>query len=330
MNMQEFNTQFPDEESCRQYLEQMIWPLGRICPHCDGMKSWNLSSEGRRSGLYECAACGKQFTVTTKTPLHSTKLPLRTWLMAMYFMINSSKGISSVFLAKWIGTSQKTAWKVGHAVRAIMASQSDAMPGLAGTVELDEKYLGGKPRYQKDVKHKRGRGTKKSCVFVAASRDGHVRASVVANDSYSEIAPQVNRFVNTKADLMSDQHTVYPKIAEDYASHASVNHGAKEFVNGDVHNNTAESFNAILERAKQGVFHSLSTWHLQRYVSEVVFRWNHRDPAKEISRNGIKKIIYKAKPILEQLRSLLRHAVGTQLRRSLVGGIFTPRPAFRL
>ena len=75
--------------------------------------------------------------------------------MAMYFMI-FSKGISSVFLAKRIGTSLKTAWKVGHAVRAIMASQADAMPGLAGVVELDEKYLVGKPRYQKNDNHKRG------------------------------------------------------------------------------------------------------------------------------------------------------------------------------
>ena len=249
--------------------------------------------------------------------------------MAMYFMINSSKGISSVFLAKWIGTSQKTAWKVGHAVRALMASQADAMPGLAGIVELDEKYLGGKPRYQKDVKHKRGKGTAKSCVFVAVSRDGHVRASIVANDSYSELAPKVNRFVDTTADLMTDQLPVYQMIAEDYSSHSSVNHGNKEYANGDVHNNTAESFNAILERAKQGVFHFLSKMHTQRYVSEVVFRWNHRYPAREVSKNGTKKIIYKAKPILEQLRSLLQYAVGTQLRRTHAGGIFTPTPAFR-
>ena len=329
MNIQEFRKQFPDEKTCHRYLEQMIWPSGRICPHCGGSKSWSISAEGKRFGLYECTACGKQFTVTTKTPLHSTKLPLQTWMMAMYFMVNSSKGISSVFLAKWIGTSQKTAWKVGHAVRALMASQADAMLGLTGIVELDEKYLGGKPRYQRDVKHKRGKGTAKSCVFVAASRDGHVRANVVANDSYSELAPKVNQFVDTTADLMSDQLPVYQKIAEDYASHGSVNHGEKEFVNGDIHNNTAESFNAILERAKQGVFHFISKKHLQRYVSEVVFRWNHRYPAREISKNGIKKIIYKAKPILEQLRSLLQHAVGTQLRRTTAGGIFIPKPAFR-
>jgi len=155
-----------------------------------------------------------------------------------------------------------------------MASQAAAMHCLAGIVELDEKYLG-KPRYQKGIKHKRGRGTAKSCVFVAASRDGHVQASIVANDSYTELAPKVNQFVDTTADLMSDQLPVYQKIAEDYASHGSVNHGEKEFVNGAIHNNTAESFNAILERAKQGVFHFLSRTHLNRYVSEVVFRWNH-------------------------------------------------------
>jgi len=87
--------------------------------------------------------------------------------------------------------------------------------------------------------------------------------------------------------------------------------------------------NAILERAKQGVFHFLSKMHIQRYVSEVVFRWNHRYPAREVSKNGIKKIIDKAKPILEQLQSLLAHATGTQLRSPPAGVAFIPRPAFR-
>jgi len=183
MNIQEFRNQFPEEETCHRYLEQMIWPSGRTCPHCGGMKSWSISAEARRFELYECAVCSKQFTVTTKTPLHSTKLPLRTWFMAMYFTIKSGKRISSVFLAKCIGTSQKTAWKVGHAVRELMASRVVAMPNLAGIAGLDEKYPGGMPRHQQGVKHKRGKAAAKSCVFVAASRDGRVRASVVANDS---------------------------------------------------------------------------------------------------------------------------------------------------
>ncbi len=98
MNLNQFRKLFPDEGACRKYLEKVIWPLGRVCPHCGCLKSWLLKSDSTRPGLYECSGCAGQFTVTTKTPLHSTKLPLQTWLMAMYFIINSSKGISSVFL----------------------------------------------------------------------------------------------------------------------------------------------------------------------------------------------------------------------------------------
>ena len=97
------------------------------------LKSWLLSGPSSRKGLYECSGCGKQFTITTKTPLHSTKLPLRTWLMAMYFMVNSSKGISSVYLAKWLGVRQKTAWKVGHAIRAMMKAHGDAIGPLTAS-----------------------------------------------------------------------------------------------------------------------------------------------------------------------------------------------------
>jgi hypothetical protein len=76
-------------------------------------------------------------------------------------MINSSKGISSVILAKWVGISQKSAWKLGHAVREMMDPGSEIVPMLSSVVELDEKYVGGKPRYQHGVKHKRGKGTDK-------------------------------------------------------------------------------------------------------------------------------------------------------------------------
>ena len=328
MNISEFRNQFPDEVICRQYLEKSIWPQGRICPHCKSLKSWLLSGPSSRRGLYECSGCRKQFTVTTKTPLHSTKLPLRTWLMAMYFMVNSSKGVSSVFLAKWIGVRQKTAWKVGHAIRALMKAHGDAIGPLDGIVELDEKYLGGKPRFEQGVIHPRGRGTSKSCIHVAVKRQGAARAEVVPSDSYSDLAPRVAAVVSPDAHVMTDQLQTYKAIGKEYAAHESVNHGNKEFSRDGVHVNTAESFNAILERAKQGVFHHLSKRHLTRYVGEVAFRWNNRDPVDKIDKNGISKIVMQAKPILEQLNNLFRYAVGTQIRRTIYGGIATPLPSF--
>jgi len=93
--------------------------------------------------------------------MHSTKLSLRKWLLAMYYIINSSKGVSSVYLVKWVSISQKRAWKLGRAVRKMMDPGSELVPALQGIVELDEKYIGGKPRYEHGVKHKRDRGTEK-------------------------------------------------------------------------------------------------------------------------------------------------------------------------
>jgi transposase-like protein len=160
MNINQFKKQFPNENVCRQFFESVIWANGRICPHCRCPKSFALKSTSVKTGTYECAKCKRQFTVTPKTPMHSTKLKFWTWLQAIYFIINSSKGISSVVLARWVGVSQPTAWKMGHAIRQMMIPTDEGF-SLTGMVELDEKYFGGKPRYQPGVVHKRGRGTSK-------------------------------------------------------------------------------------------------------------------------------------------------------------------------
>ena len=161
MNIDQLRKQFPDEDACRLFFESILWENGRICPHCYNEKSYRLSSASVRKGTYECSGCKRQFTITTKTPMHSTKLPLWKWLLAMYYMVNSSKGVSSVFLARWVGISQKSAWKLGHAIRQMMAPDSRLLPALSGIVELDEKYIGGKPRFEKGITYKRGKGTKK-------------------------------------------------------------------------------------------------------------------------------------------------------------------------
>jgi len=161
MNIDQLRQQFPDEEACRSFFESILWNHGRSCPHCHCLKSYRISGASARSGLYECSCCKRQFTVTTKTPMHSTKLPLWKWLLAIYLIVNSSKGISSVYLGKLIGISQKSAWKLAHAIRQMMTPGSELVPALSGIVELDEKYVGGKPRYQNGVTHKRGKGTRK-------------------------------------------------------------------------------------------------------------------------------------------------------------------------
>jgi hypothetical protein len=85
---------FSDDDRCRRLLEAMVWPRGRLCPACGCHRSTSLAGRdtGRRArpGLYQCSDqdCRQQFTVTTRTPLHATKLPLRTWLLGR----NCSRG----------------------------------------------------------------------------------------------------------------------------------------------------------------------------------------------------------------------------------------------
>jgi len=123
---------------------------------------------------------------------------------------------------------------------------------------------------------------------------------------------------------MTDENHVYISIGSQYAAHSSVNHGEKEYAKGDVHNNTAESFNSLLERAKFGVFHYMSKKHLFRYLDEIGFRWDHRIPERRKTKKGELKTIMNPMPLLMMLSSVLSRAVGRQLRRSRNGSILCP------
>ena len=115
-------------------------------------------------------------------------------------------------------------------------------------------------------------------MLVTVERNGPVRAAPVPNDSTDTMSPIVDRFVDKRAHLRTDELKAYKRIGEGYASDMLGNYQRKECARGDIHNNTAESFNAILERARQGVYHYLSNKHLSRYLHEIGFRWNQREP----------------------------------------------------
>lgn len=159
-------------------------------------------------------------------------------------------------------------------------------------------------------------------MLVAVERNGPVRSAPVANDSIASLSPVVDRFVDKRSHLKTDELHAYKQIGKKYASHQWVNHQGKEYSRGDTHNNTAESFNAMLERAKQGVFHYLSKKHLSRYLHEIGFRWNQREPELKVTKKGELKIVMIRLSPLSMLKTLLVHAPGRQVRRSANGGIF--------
>ena len=156
---------------------------------------------------------------------------------------------------------------------------------------------------------------------MAVERRGPVRSAPVPNDSIANLLPLIERFVDKRSHLKTDELHAYKQIGRQYASHHWVSHQSREYAHGETHNNTAESFNALLERAKQGVFHYLSKKHLSLYLHEVGFRWNQREPELKVTKAGKLKIVMKRLPAHTMLKALLANAPGRQIRRSANGGI---------
>ena len=353
--VQEMVEAFRSEEDCRRLLECLVWPTGRACPFCGYLRS--ILIRGRdlgnkaRPGLYQCQAkeCRRQFTVTTKTPLHSTKLPLRTWLTAMWLQLHSDKGISSVRLAEAIGVSQTTAWRIGHAIRLLTA---DYEKRLGGVVEADEVFVGGKPKKDpSNPEARRGKQghTTKWPVLVAVERPierakgdapGAVRAMPLSGLSSAEIKAALDQAVAPEAHLMTDGHKSFGEVGAGFAKHDTVTHSELEFARGIVHSNRAEALNDRIRRTIVGVFHHISQKHGQSYLDEIGFRWHQRvfvefKVRKTKSGREVARQIWGRLPPTHQMRSLLKGAVGREFRRTKDGSlhiksrrsIFDPRGA---
>ena len=284
MKLTTFLARYGTEEACRAHLESVRWPHGPVCDRCGAVD--NATPVAKRPGVYRCRDCGKDFRVTVGTPIEDSRLPLRTWYLAMYLILASSKGISSVKLAEHLGITQKSAWFLGHRIRALLDS-GEKLP-LSGIVEADESYFGGKAR---NLRHSalrpgKGRGTGKPMLFAAIERGGEARIGRIASAKIDDIAPLLWRWTGGgQAVLCSDELATYRWIGRKMEGHHAVNHARREFVRGKWHVNTVEGFFGLFKRAVVGVWHWISRKHLHRYASEHGFHCNHReDVADRIAR----------------------------------------------
>ena len=266
--------QFQDADKAREYLEALRWPEGVVCPHCGVVGGhYLLQGKSTRPGLYKCAACSDQFTVTVGTVFERSKIALNVWLQAVHMMCASKKGVSAKQLERMLGVTYKTAWFMSHRIReAMTTSPTGLLGGGSGVVEADETYWG-----KKNKQHRGARGGDHKMKIVSlVERNGEKRSFHVANVTAETARAVLTSQVSSKAHLMTDEARIYTKVGRDFAQHSTVNHGAKEYARGSVTTNTVESSFAILKRGLNGTFHSVSEQHLQRYCSEFDFRWNTR------------------------------------------------------
>lgn len=284
LNLKNIAKQFSNEDSARELLEKMRWPNGVICPHCKSEGAYRLTARAGskspvRKGVYKCKTCRKQFTVKVGTIFEDSHIPLSTWLQAIHLLCSSKKGMSAHQLHRMLGITYKSAWFMAHRIRYAM-TQEPLASKLSGIVEADETYIGGKAKnMHKSVRERKvqGRGNVgKAPVFTLVERDGRVRSTSVATVTQDNLMSVLRECVETSSNIKSDESPSYNMVYTEFASHESVNHKAGEYVRGDCHVNSSESFHALLKRGVHGIYHHWSVRHLPRYLAEFDFRFNMR------------------------------------------------------
>jgi transposase-like protein len=263
---------YSNTENCIDVIREMRWGGQEPeCPHCGERRHYWLANQMR----WKCAACRKQFTAKTGTVFEDSPIALDKWLIATWMVANCRNGVSSYELARTIGVTQKSAWFMLHRIRYAM--QDDGGGKFSGDVEVDETFIGGKARNMHTKKRKAAmsyRHNGKTVVMGMLERGGNVRAAVIYDRQKPIMHEQIQKHVESGANVFTDELVSYWGLDEKYV-HKVINHAMK-YVEGNVHTNTLENFWSLLKRGLSGTYVSVEPFHLFRYIDEQAFRFNNR------------------------------------------------------
>lgn len=299
MNLIEVTHKFPSELEAIQHFERARWGKAPKCAYCGSVKL----SKRKKDHRFTCQTCNKSFAVTVGTKLHKSRIPMRTWLIAFSLVTDAKKGVSAKQLERNLDVSYKTAWRMGMKMRELMRESTGKLDDV---VEMDEVYIGGKPRkgglnqltksekeyYDKTIARldqkfdisegkkkrnwipswevKRGRGTRKVPVVGIVERDGNVVAQVMKKLSSDNLRAMVEKHVREEdAVIITDKYTGYKKLNQ-VIDHVQVDHERMYSYRG-INTNTIESFWAIIKRGIIGQYHRVTLRYLPEYITEFVF-----------------------------------------------------------
>ena len=264
----QFQAEYPDDATCLHKIMDMRYGgTAFTCPGCGVDSKFHRISKRRG---YACQDCGHHIFPCVGTIFEKSRTSLTSWFFAMYLMTSTRHGVAAKEIERQIGCTYKTAWRMCHEIRKLMA-QADNDDPLSGHVEIDETYVGGKRR------GKRGRGAAgKTIVLGMVERAGNVRAGPVPNVRRATLEPVIYANVQRGSVVSTDELASYKKLREAPFRHGSVNHSKGEYVRGIHHVNSMEGYWSRLKNSIRGTHVHVSSKHLWKYVSEFSFRYNMR------------------------------------------------------
>ncbi|MDD5589381.1 MAG: IS1595 family transposase [Candidatus Nanoarchaeia archaeon] len=295
MNILEFNKRFPTQKSVIKWYINIRYNGVIHCNHCG---SEDVYQRENRPKIFHCSSCDQDFSIFKGTIFEDTYTDLRKWFYGIHLILNSKKGISGCQLQREIGVTYKTAWRMLSKIRKAM-SIKELKKQFETIIEIDETYVGGKPRKGSGEINKRGRGTKKTPVvgIIQRGENKKVYAKVsmpnIRNQKLSakQIFEILHKVTKTNTIVMTDEFRAYNILTRSNEYVRLVVDHTKEFVNGNIHTNNIENFWSILKRGIYGIYQHCAVKYLQSYVDEFVFRFNNRNHQKEMFDLLLKKSI---------------------------------------
>jgi transposase len=288
-SLMEFMREFPDDDACLQWLwHNRYSPDGQsaYCPYCDTQRIHRRYETSQQRQSWTCIHCGYHLHPTAGTIFHKSSTSLHLWFYAMYLMTSTRCGISAKQLERELGVTYKTAWRIANLIRNELMTQ-DGEP-LSGEVEVDETYIGGRRRGVRG--RPKANDPKKTAVLGMAQRSGRVAAVAVRNARAKSLMPHVRKRVLPSSVVYTDELRSYDTLKRSGYQHRRIHHAEQVYVSGTVHTNTIEGFWSLMKRGINGVYHAVSAKHLQGYLNEYAYRYNHRGKNQE----QFKKLLLRA------------------------------------
>ena len=276
----EFQNRFPDEESCMNYLAELKWSSGFICPKCGNTKCCN----GNKPHIRQCTKCNHLVSPTSGTLFHKVKFPLLKAFYIVYYVSTNKKGISSTELSRKLGLRQKTCWLFKQKVMHAMKSSGNNK--IKGKAEVDETVVGG----QEEGVVGRKNGKKKLVVFAIEKKGRGVSrlyGKVISKSSAKELGTFMKENIDLDAEVKTDYWSGYKPLKKDFANLTQVLSGQKGGNFPELHR-VIMGFKGWL----RGIHHK--TNHLQSYIDEYTYRFNRSNMKENIFENLMNRMMSNA------------------------------------
>lgn len=275
LSFEQFQNRFCSEEACLQAVFDARWPHGFVCPSCQHNDGYRLS----RRRVIQCCSCRKQTSITSGTIFHKTHFPLRQWFSMIYFVAQDKGGVSAKRLSELLGMHYATTWFILQKIRVAMGTRDENLT-LAGYIELDEAFFGGRSRNKRTRKGPKPPAEKKKLVLILVESEGHQAGNLVMKVSKNATYDTLKRLIGDKVE--QGPHPSWFRTDGWQAHDAAMAFGHKIEM-GHIPNSLQDQelpcMSLVISHAKRfllGTYHQFCKTHLQRYLDEFCYRFNRR------------------------------------------------------